>query len=300
MTDELCVVRFPHPGDERGPDPGGGRTRWDSGLSPHRRSFMRAPGTWCDEPGGEIHRGEMTFWGEWEAGSEVSPIPVRVPEGPAWLHRPLFEGPGSAPEGVVPQNTDPFVFGDRFLYTFCRQPRNPGLRRLARGSVILFGSGCSGGFVLDTVLVVADSVDHAREDYLERAVPRTSEVFRAVTLDPMYGWEKTRGGRLYFGATPAEPVGGMFSFVPCLPGSPPGGFARPPLDLPGLVDPALDEALDDPHARHRLRRRGLADGRGSGHRIGPLTRHPPRDPRPVADVSLRGGRDPGDRIDNQR
>lgn len=239
MADELCFVQLPHPGGEHGPDEGGTQKRWEPARNPHRRKFMRAPGSWCDEPGGEVRHGELTFWGEWEADSEVAPIPGGGAGLPAWLHRPVFKGPDSAPAEVVAQNTDPFVFGERFLYTFCRQPRNAKLRRLARGSVILFGSKSGGQFVLDTMFVVADSVDHTRDDYLEVAAPRASDVFRATTLDPMYGWDATVGGRLYFGATHAEPVGGMFSFVPCRPADPPTAFARPPVALSGLVEPRL-------------------------------------------------------------
>jgi hypothetical protein len=64
-------------------------------------------------------------------------------------------------------------------------------------------------------------------------------VFRAATLDPMYAWNGTHGARLYFGATADAPVGGMFSFVPCLPAQDGRTFARPAIELPGLVKPSL-------------------------------------------------------------
>src|SRR5260221_3524488 len=177
---------------------------------------MQTTGVWREQMQGESHHGEILFWGEWEADSKVVFAPERIVGGPDWLHTPFFEGPQNAPSDGVPQNTDPFVFGQRFLYTFCRQPRNSRLRCLARGSLILFGSRKDNQFVLDTGFVVAESIDHTRETYAEVAAPRTNAVFRAVTLDPMYSWEGTRGGRLYLSADVDHPVNGMFSFVPCL------------------------------------------------------------------------------------
>lgn len=238
MVDELAFVQLPHPGGEHGPDPDNpSLKRWEHGDHEHRRKFMRAAGSWRDDLESAPRVGEIVFWGEWEAGSAVSIVADRCAAGPTWEHNPFFEGPRDAPRGVIAQNTDPFVFGERFLYTFCRQPRNRRLRQLAPGSLILFGSKKNSSFVLDTAFVVADHVDHNRDTYAKLAGPRTNEVFRATTLEPMYAWDKTRGGRLYFAATVNEPIGGMFSFVPCLPAQDGRTFARPVVELPELVKP---------------------------------------------------------------
>jgi hypothetical protein len=215
--------------------------RWPAATSPHRRKFMLCRGVWRPGATAAEQRGALTLWGEWEADSSVRPVTGRITGGPQWIHRPLFLGPGAAPAGVVPQNTDPFVFGERFLYTFCRQRREAPLRRLARGSLILFGSSIGGSFVLDTAFVVADGLDHTREDHARTAGSRVDEVFRATTLDPMYAWDHVEGGRLYSGATARDPVAGMFSFAPCLPAPPVTPFARPRIDLPGLIDPCVDD-----------------------------------------------------------
>lgn len=116
------------------------------------------------------------------------------------------------------------------MYTYCRQPRNRKLRMLSDGSLILFGSKSKGRFVLDTAFVVAESVSHTAGDYAVTAGPRVNRVFRETTLDPMYQ-QGTRGARLYLGATASNPAGGMFSFVPCLPGREQRTFARPVIDL---------------------------------------------------------------------
>jgi hypothetical protein len=121
------------------------------------------------------------------------------------------------------------VWGDAIRYTFCRQPGNGKLRRLGRGSVILFGSSLDHRFVLDAVLVVAGWIEHGRRDDL---VGHVDEMYIRATIDPMYGWgEDGQTYRLFVGTTPDAPVDGMFSFVPCRPAAGPGsGFARPAID----------------------------------------------------------------------
>jgi hypothetical protein len=156
MADQLAFVQFPHPGAEHGPDPDD-RTvkRWETDRTEHARKFMVSPGAWRDDPEAPIKQGEIVFWGEWEAASTVSAVPDPLRGGPHWLHRPFYEGLADAPSNGIRQNTDPFVFGERFLYTYCRQPRNRKLRMLSDGSLILFGSKSKGRFVLDTAFVVA-------------------------------------------------------------------------------------------------------------------------------------------------
>jgi len=98
-----------------------------------------------------------------EAPSQAEAVSTRVPDGPNWVHRPVWSHQTSY-RGL--HNTDPFVFGDRFHYTGCLQHTKRGptqLRNLSRGSVILFGSKRPGRpeFTLDTVFDVAGYVDHA-------------------------------------------------------------------------------------------------------------------------------------------
>ena len=157
------------------------------------------------------------------------------PDFPRHLHHPFLDSPT---ESAGLQNTDPFVFGDEFLYTSCQQWRRKPhaypvqLRYLLPGSIVLFGS-CSGDrFLLDTVFVVHDFIDHDRGDY--RAVLRGTvpDAYWTVTLEPWYsGPADGRSFRLYRGANPANPVNGMFSFFPCrrADGRVTRGFPRPDL-----------------------------------------------------------------------
>lgn len=130
-------------------------------------------------------------------------------------------------------NTDPFIF-DGFYYSNCRQSASPGLRQLGRGSVIAFGSGQGHGWVLDTVLVVTDSVAHTAASYEQALRGKVSDAYFDVTLRPT--WDnrsnKAEEFRLYRGATFDSPVNDMFSFFPCTPAGDRVGFPRPPVTLP--------------------------------------------------------------------
>src|SRR5436309_566311 len=235
MEDKCCFVQFLHPGGEHEPDHGDCK-HWN--IEPkHRRKFLRVPGHYRSDSSEAGHSAEIAFWGEWEPQSRVRAL-VNSQNGlPHFLHVPYFAG---APKHDA-QNTDPFVFGDRFLYTECQQHRVTGatqLRYLTRGSVILFGSHLKGSFVLDTVFVVDEYVDHCLATYGPPLARRLSETYENATIHVLYQSEipDLNDHRLYFGATPERAVGRMFSFFPCLPLEQSGaGFPRPKINLPGYI-----------------------------------------------------------------
>ena len=84
---------------------------------------------------------ELWAWGEWEAESTARELsrPGGDPRLSPYLWTPHYV---SQPSYAGLHNTDPFIFGKRFLCSNCGQPRggNSGLRHLGRGSVIIFGS----------------------------------------------------------------------------------------------------------------------------------------------------------------
>jgi hypothetical protein len=242
---QRCFVQFMHPGGEHGPDSGSLKT-WNVGD--HKRKFLRVHGQSRAAADAAARSQELVFWGEWEPESEVEPIAAPIPMGPRWLHRPFYVRPTAfRREGKVLQNTDPFVYGDRFLYTLCRQWRNTRgvygptfLRDLDVGSLILFGSHKRGEFVLDTVLVVGASVLHDGESWQDAVADVVPDAYPDVTLRPSREWGGGEELRLYLGATPTDQVDGMFSFVPCKPASgAPSGFARPCINLGQLTTPEL-------------------------------------------------------------
>ncbi len=234
MSESVYVVQFPHPGPEH--DPGSrGRMGWNTGPK-HKRKFMRSAGRYVDRHDDE-QDADLVFWGEWEPPSTVVETWIREPPLPSFLHEPTWGGP--EPAGFR-QNTDPWVFGDSFRFSNCKQltwKGNPSaLQRLTAGSVVLFGSRVDGQFALDTVFVVATG---------ERFLPGTSadldvdDAFRVCTVESLL----TSGGTdapltLFRGATRDHPVAGMYSFVPCrLSDSEQPRFARPAIELPGYVNP---------------------------------------------------------------
>ena len=253
MADSRCFVQFPHPGGEHRPGPGG-HAAWNTLAAPHARKFMQARGEWI-EADGSTRRGDLWTWGEWEAQSHLlrrldGPMALGYPR---YLWRPYYVIPNAGCGGL--HNTDPFIFGDRFLYSNCKQLSGKRIRRLARGSVIAFGSLKAGQWVLDTVLVVADFVDYAAAQAPSALAGHVPEAFLDVTGGPLADngrdakcapESETQAGcgggtraeaqdstlRLYRGATPKDPVHGMFSFFPAMPEGGTNGFPRPRVDLP--------------------------------------------------------------------
>ena len=252
MADSRCFVQFPHPGGEHRPGPGG-HAAWNTLAATHARGFMQTRGEWI-EADGSTRRGDVWAWGEWEAPSQL----LRRLDGPKalgypkYLWRPYYVIPDAGCGGL--HNTDPFIFGERFLYSNCKQLSGKRIRSLARGSVVAFGSEKAGQWVLDTVLVVADFVDYTAAQAPSALAGFVPEAFLDVTGGPLADNDEDAkcgpepdsrtscgGGtraddqdstlRLYRGATPEDPVHGMFSFFPAMPGGGTRGFPRPAVHL---------------------------------------------------------------------
>ena len=146
--DTLAIVQFIHPGKEqtkvtKGQCDWNAATRSDKSW-PHRRKFMVNQADYIHQ--GERQSGSVGFWGEWEGPSFAKKIGGslknrgRTKFEPSFIHRPAIWIPKSY-EGLL--DTDPFVFGDRFLYNGCQQhtahnhpdgARDTFLRRLSVGT----------------------------------------------------------------------------------------------------------------------------------------------------------------------
>ncbi len=191
--------------------------------------------------------GDLRAWGEWEPESDLvrtfSPGKGQL-RSPRFLWRPYYVPKASYREL---HNTDPFVFGERLLYSNCGQSSKPGLRHLDKGSVIAFGSGTEVAskrrWMLDTVLVVRDFVEYDPRHACAMLEDQTPAAFLVATGGPLTDnahasapgtCTPTRTRlRLYRGATPYDPVDGMFSFFPATPAGGDSCFSRPLVDLPG-------------------------------------------------------------------
>ena len=245
MDYKRCFVQFPHPGGEHKPD-GSGNIGWNkthrnNRPNGHKRKFMQVRGGWIEEDGTK-RSGDLWAWGEWEPESDLIrklDRPRSSRNHPRYLWQPYYV-PRDDYGGL--HNTDPFIFGDCFLYSNCRQGANPGLKRLGRGSVIAFGS-CKKGvggewrWWIDTVFVVAKSDLYPVSAAYRVLKDRRSDVFGIVTGGPLSDNHEASCAtderfRLYRGATADDPVGGMFSFFPARPAGGGAGFPRPVIDLP--------------------------------------------------------------------
>lgn len=233
MADNRCFVQFSHPGWEHEPDLAGGKA-WNSYANNHMRKFMQLRGEWVEEDGARSS-GDLRAWGEWEPESELIAELVRPPESalhPRYLWRPYYVTKSDYREL---HNTDPFIFGERFLYSNCGQPSKPGLTHLERGSVIAFGSGKKidgkRRWMLDTVLVVADYVDYGAPEALMALDEWAPDAFLVASGGPLVDNEEAQL-RLYRGATPDDPIDGLFSFFPAIPARGDSSFARPLIELP--------------------------------------------------------------------
>ena len=241
-------IREPSTGPVRARAAGGTRSR-----ASHARKFMQLSGHWIG-PDGHTGGGDLWAWGEWEPQSQLLDRldGPRERGYPQYLWGPYYEMPERGCGGL--HNTDPFIFGDRFPYSNCKQASSTRLRSLGRGSVIAFGSHTAGRWVLDTVMVIAGSVDYAPGRARSALAGLVPDAFVDVTAGPLADNRQDtscgpapvrRGGcggragddadvklRLYWGATPEDPVGEMFSFFPAMPADRARRFPRPGIELP--------------------------------------------------------------------
>ncbi len=233
-ADTAFFVQFPHPGGEHNPPIDD--MRWNRG--PHRRKFLITPGRYLNAEG-RICDAELVFWGEWEPPSRVEQRWAASGRLPRALHRPYWVEPVTT---EFRQNTDPWVFGERMLYSNCKQlssqRRRNSMQRLTRASVVCFGSTTQGEFHVDTVFVVASCDQWTPAGACDLKV---DDAFKTCTADSLATEEEDRHLplTLYRGATLDDPVEGMFSFAPARRADADDPrFAQPRVELPDLINPS--------------------------------------------------------------
>ncbi len=242
----LGVVQFPHFNPEQKVKRDGW-TRWNVGE--HRRKFMHVSGRSIGADGSELV-GDHVFWGEWEGPSRSVHTWGKQGELPRNTVIPMYLGRPEKVAGL--QNTDPYVFGDCFKYTLCKQRKKNGdvmlLASLAPGSMILFGSNLGGRFVLDTVFITKEEpIRHSCHTWQE-ACSELSPTYKAMTLEPMYFDQGSAHGEDYSLYSARMRSGGIlevFSFVPCMfVNGEPARFARPSISIPGVVSKNLTTSFN--------------------------------------------------------
>ena len=250
MKDKIAFVQFIHPGEESRPmgQNSEGLIPWNHGS--HKRKFLCHPGWYMDN--GRLVHDDLTFWGEWEPQSLFMRIdnPKENKSLPHVIHHPVLNL--NEPKRGR-QNTDPFVFHERFLYRCCKQINKRGQTQLAHlrpGSIVLFGSRVNKLFAIDTVFVVGDFRDYYDQRGGLKFDPSLEQYADIVGVGLKSSGGRNGSGcgnnsgcgntsgcgrknsqmRLYYGASPEIPVEGMYSFVPCkrMSGNA-QGWARPTL-----------------------------------------------------------------------
>lgn len=198
----------------------------------HKRKFIRSKGQYLEKKGStsfetEPKKGIINFWGEWEPQSKFTLTGTDDKELPPAIHEPLYSDYGKGCH-----NTDPFVFGDCFYYTNCKQYQEGNGKKmlsLDEYSIILYGSEIDRSkFVLDTLFVI-----ESKETVLEYRKHKNDypELLKKATIelgDGLQPWHTLYKAKMYK-KSKYEKNPYIFSFVPCVPNYS-DGFKRPVID----------------------------------------------------------------------
>ena len=258
--DKLCIVQFPHPGQEFPVCSTNSKLRngfyevpW-SDMSSHYRRLIKHNGKYINGDG-KFGKGELVFWNEWEGPTsavenkkKISAISasfvhaVQLPSTSDISGRAIKCSSSCCCSGKFGDllNTDPCVFGRTFKYSNCRQTRNGTMRRLLSPSLIVFGSRVNGEFCLDTVFVVGDTP----ADYVDGSDLKNccSNTYKCLTIDRLPRGYYT----FYRGITPRKRKLSeqMFSFTPARLSSEVNYSERCKLNLASLNKIAKVKAFD--------------------------------------------------------
>ena len=203
----------------------------------HKRKFMKHPG-WYLENNGESFNWKpkkdfLYFWGEWEPQSRFELTGNKYSSTPGLPHAVHY--PINMPDETGRFNTDPFVFGDHFYYTNCKQNQKghgKKMLNLPKGSIILFGSERNrADFVVDTIFVAMNSETVAEYKKHPTDYP---DILRMATIDLSNGlsdWNRLYKGKMYdFKNHYSEENPYTFCFFPCRTDCGSSGFERPVID----------------------------------------------------------------------
>lgn len=212
------VVQFIHPGAEpprKYVKPESTRVDWhtlETSARHWRKFLLGKEATYLRENGTILQGEEIAFWGEWEPDSGTHTIYGRHPYS---LQAPCGDYKRPKSKDVRPHTTDPFVFGERFYFSHCRQNSHHLLRNLEPGSLILFGSqsGKTGTYTfhLDTVMVVGNSRS-VRDFKPDQSVHQDLSRTNLGLLD-----EQTRHYATLYEGQMYDDNRKFFSYVPCRP-----------------------------------------------------------------------------------
>ncbi len=200
----------------------------------HKRKFIKHNGWYLENTGISFNpkpkKAELFFWGEWEPQSRFELTGnkyLKTPSLPHAIHYPMF-----SVRGIGGHNTDPFVFGENFYYTNCKQNSYRMLRTMDNGSIVIYGSEKGKtDFIIDTVFVVDTS--ETIENYHSHPTDYPS-ILRQATIDLRNGLPNSMRlykGKMYdFKSFYSNNFPYIFCFVPCKVDCDILGFERPVID----------------------------------------------------------------------
>lgn len=213
------------------PIPANTGVRYWNNLDNHKRKFISHPGWFVDPLNAQPIKTDLNFWGEWEPQSRFELTDKKNrPELPNAIHYPMISS-----RGLGKHNTDPFVFGDHFYYTNCKQKQTRAGKKmlsLSHNSIIIFGSEKNKSkFLIDTVFVVDNSESMLQYKMHPNLYPNT---LRKATLDLNGGldyWHVLYKGKMYdIALSFKENLNSTFCFVPCKTAKESILFERPEID----------------------------------------------------------------------
>lgn len=261
---EYRVFQFTHPGTEHSKgeklEEGKFLKLWNPVEKPgesvsHRRKYLRCHGEYIDK-NSEKQMSSLDFWGEWEPDSiakELNTDSADESEYAAnYIQYPVFLDFRNNPsanennvtanmicrllkeqddnlkrEGRAIQNTDPFVYGNCFMYSSICKPEQT--ITLKPGSIILFGSTknrqesfgkkrkvVETWYRVDTVFVIKEVIDIDEETINQyKGTIYYKAALQFLNLSDKIKKEKeVFSHKLFFGATVDDPYDGMYSYIP--------------------------------------------------------------------------------------
>lgn len=212
----ILTVQLNHPGAEKPFKLGRGYSQHEGRLirewygdKKHYRKFLLHQGFYLTKIGATPKYDDILFWGEWEGNSYFQPLNKLNNLSPNGIHQPFH-----SLHIRNHQNTDPYIYGENFLYCICKQRGR--LTQLEKRSVILFGSSFKNGFSLDTVFVVGsyESVHDVSSNKAFNYSKKYSEVTLEQLQEDYFDPKPNSKLRLYNGLTFANNPE-FFSYTPC-------------------------------------------------------------------------------------
>lgn len=259
MSDQnrnISIVEFTHPGRQlyiHSTKPSSkfkflndektiGMRHWNQDSSGHYRKFLLSEGKYLTDIKSSVKTAPILFWGEWEPQSYFKILENSDKLEPNAIHQPVFLDSASnkkerknfsssckpSERTILYHNTDPYVFGEHFYYSNCKQASRVFLKHLDTYSLILFGTEYNNYFVLDTVFVINQYFSSSNYNNYKQSL---DPLLRESTLELGKLYSEKKDLVLYQGLMQSDKKE-IYSYVPCkLEKGNEKGFKRPVLDI---------------------------------------------------------------------